>query len=165
MGTGKTEVGKIVSKRMGRDFVDIDDQIVQAAGMSINEIFRIHGEDFFRDLESTMIEKFSNQGTLVISTGGGSLLRIDNIRNLKRNGVLICLTASPEEIARRVADNRHRPLLNVADRIGVVGEMMARRSQSYRVSDFTVNTDGRSLDAAALEVIDGYERFLREWKG
>ncbi len=164
MGTGKTQVGRIVSERMDRDFVDIDDQIVRTAGMSINEIFRIYGEDFFRDLESTMIDKFSNRGDLVISTGGGSLLRVENIRNLKKNGVLICLTASPEEIARRVADDRHRPLLNVGDRIGFIREMMSRRSQSYRVSDITVNTDGKNANAVALEVIDSYQRFIGQWK-
>jgi shikimate kinase len=165
MGTGKTEVGRIVSERIGRDFVDIDDRIVQAAGMSINEVFRIYGEDYFRDIETTIIEEFSALGGLVISTGGGSLLRIENVRNLKRSGVLICLTASPEEIVRRVADDRHRPLLNVTDRIGVVREMLARRSPSYRVSDFMISTDGKSPDAAAIEVLDSYRRFMNEWKG
>jgi shikimate kinase len=165
MGTGKTEVGKVVSQTMGRNFVDIDDHIISTAGMTINEIFKSYGEDLFRELESGMIRKFSKVQRLVISTGGGSLLRMENVQNLKQTGVLVCLTASPEEIARRVADERHRPLLNVPDRVGAVREMMARRSQSYLVSDFTIDTDGKSVNAAAQEVLDVYWRFVGEWKG
>jgi shikimate kinase len=165
MGTGKTEVGKVVSRTIGRSFVDIDDYIVSAAGMTINEIFKSYGEDLFRELESGMIRKFSKIQRLVISTGGGSLLRMENVQNLKRTGVLVCLTASPEEIARRVADERHRPLLAVPDRVGTVREMMARRSQSYLLSDFTIHTDGKSVHAVAQEVLDVYRRFVREWKG
>jgi shikimate kinase len=165
MGTGKTEVGKAVSERLGRVFVDIDDQIIQSAGMTINEIFKQHGEDRFREIESGMIKKFSKLQGLVISTGGGSLLKMENVQNLKHSGVLICLTASPEEITRRVADDRHRPLLNVPDRVAVVREMMERRSLSYQVSDVTVDTDGKSVDTAVQEVLDGYWRFVGEWKG
>jgi shikimate kinase len=90
---------------------------------------------------------------------------MENVNNLKRTGVLVCLTASPEQIAQRVADERHRPLLNVADRIGTVREMLARRSQSYMVSDFTIDTDGKSVDDAAQEVLDVYWRYSGEWKG
>lgn len=164
MGTGKTEVGKVVSRQMGRTFVDIDDHIIRAVGMTINEIFKTHGEDLFREIESGMIKKFSSVEGLVISTGGGSLLRMENVHNLKRTGVLVCLTASPEEIARRVADERHRPLLDVPDRIGAVRDMMSERSQSYRLSDFMVDTDDKSVNAAAGEVLDVYWRLVREWK-
>jgi shikimate kinase len=164
MGTGKTEVGRIVSERMGRTFVDIDDHITRTAGMTINEIFTQHGEERFREIESGMIKRFSKLEGLVISTGGGSLLRMENVQNLKRNGVLIWLTASAEEIARRVADERHRPLLNVPDRVVVVREMMGRRSLSYRISDITVDTDGKTVTAAAQEVLDGYRRLAAGWK-
>jgi shikimate kinase len=164
MGTGKTEVGRIVSEQMGRTFVDIDDQIVSAAGMTINDIFKIHGEELFREIESGMIKRFSGIEGLVISTGGGSLLKAENVENLKRTGVLICLTASPEEIARRTADERHRPLLDVPDRIGTVREMMAKRSRSYRQSDLTVDTDGKDAAAAAQEVLDAFRRYMAQWK-
>jgi shikimate kinase len=165
MGTGKTEVGKIVSERMGRTFVDIDDQIIRASGMTINEIFKRYGEERFREIESETIRRFARQKGLVVSTGGGSLLRAENVHILKRTGVLVCLTASPEEIARRVADERHRPLLNVPDRAGVVREMMTRRSVSYQVSDITVDTDGKSVEDAAREVLDGFWRLAEGWKG
>jgi shikimate kinase len=164
MGTGKTEVGKAVSARMGRSFVDIDDHIIRAAGITINEIFRQYGEDAFREIESGMIRKFSSLYGLVISTGGGSLLKAENVNNLKRTGVLVCLTASPEEIARRVADERHRPLLNVPDPIAVVREMMEKRSQSYQASDFMVDTDGKSVSVAVQEVLDAYWRLAGGWK-
>jgi shikimate kinase len=165
MGTGKTVVGKTVARRMGRPFVDIDDRIVEAAGMSINDIFQRHGEDLFRDIESEMIEKTSAAQGLVISTGGGSLLRPKNVENLKRTGVLVWLVASAEEIIRRVADDRHRPLLAVPDRVKVVNELLARRMSSYRVCDITVNTEGRNLDTTADEVLDKYEKLVRGWRG
>ncbi len=164
MGTGKTEVGRIVSQQMGRTFVDIDDQIVRAAGMTINDIFKNHGEELFREIESGIIKKFSEIEGLVISTGGGSLLRVENVENLRRTGVLICLTASPEEIARRVADDRHRPLLDVSDRVGTVRDMLAKRSGSYRQSDLTVDTDGKDAAAAAQEVLDAFRRYVERWK-
>jgi shikimate kinase len=75
MGTGKTEVGKVVSQRMGRVFVDIDDQIIRAAGMTINDIFTSYGEELFRELESGTIRRFSRAGGQVISTGGGISLK------------------------------------------------------------------------------------------
>jgi len=164
MGTGKTEVGKAVWERKGRTFIDIDDHIVQTTGITINDIFKQHGEDAFRELESGMIRKFSKISGLVISTGGGSLLRVQNVDNLKRTGVLVCLTASPEEIARRVADERHRPLLNGPDRIGVVREMLARRSKSYEIADITIDTNGKSVNAAVQEVLDAYWRLAQGWK-
>ena len=164
MGTGKTEVGKIIADRMKRDFVDIDDRIVGAVGMTINDIFSKQGEDFFRDIESEMIEKCSAATGMVISTGGGSLLRPKNVQNLKRTGVLVWLVASPEEILRRVADDRHRPLLAVPDRISTVRAMLAKRIGSYQISDIRVNTEGRSLLATAEEVLLTYERFTRGWR-
>ncbi len=165
MGTGKTEVGKILAARMKRAFVDIDDRIIEATGMTINDIFKGYGEDFFRDIESEVIEKSSAEKDLVISTGGGSLLRTKNIENLKRTGVLVWLTASPEEIIARISDDRHRPILNVPDRIGTVRELLARRVGSYRVSDITVDTEGKNPSVTAEVVLDKYERFLKGWRG
>ncbi len=164
MGTGKTEVGKVVSEQMGRTLVDIDDHIIRACRMTVNEIFKTCGEDLFREIESGMIKRFSRIEGLIISTGGGSLLRMENVHNLKRTGLLICLAASPEEIVRRIADDRHRPLLAVPDRIGAVREMMEKRSQSYRLSDFTLDTDGKSVSAVVREVLDAYWRLVKQWK-
>jgi shikimate kinase len=100
----------------------------------------------------------------VISTGGGSLLRGKNVDNLKRTGVLVWLTASPEEIVARVSDDHHRPILNVPDRIGTVRELLAKRVGSYRVSDITVDTEGKSPSVTADQVLDKYQRYLRGWR-
>jgi shikimate kinase len=153
MATGKTEVGKIVSKRLARTFVDIDDDIIKDTGMNIGNIFETYGEEFFRDLESHAIQKRCEMTNLVIATGGGSLLRVENVESLKRTGILICLTASPEEILRRVGDERHRPLLNVADKLSTIRGLMDQRKRSYACADIMIDTEGRSPHETAEQII------------
>ncbi len=164
MATGKTEVGRILAKKMERDFFDVDDDIVNTTGMSIDKIFEDFGEEFFRDLESNVIQKISDKTNLVIATGGGSLLRAENVENLKRSGVLVCLFAPPEEILRRVGDERHRPLLNVKDRLTTIREMMEKRSPYYNLSDIMVNTEGKSAHETAQEVLAKFKGCMERWR-
>lgn len=163
MATGKTEVGRILAERLGRDFFDVDDDIVKTTGMSIDKIFEDFGEDFFRDLESNVIQKISEKTDLVIATGGGSMLRAENVENLKRSGVLVCLLASPEEILRRVGDERHRPLLNVKDRLATIREMMGKRSPYYNLSDIMINTEGKNTNETAQEVLAKFKGCSEKW--
>ena len=164
MATGKTEVGKLLAKKLERDFVDVDDNIVSTTGMSIDKIFEDFGEDFFRDLESNIIQKISDMTDLVIATGGGSLLRPENVENLKRTGVLVCLTASPKEILRRVGDERHRPLLNVKDRLTTIREMMEKRNPYYNLSDIMVNTEGKNTHETAQEILAKFKGCMDRWR-
>lgn len=85
---GKSTVGKILAKKTGRMLVDTDDLIVKKAGMEITEIFRQYGEDKFRNIESEVIAEISGNGSLIIATGGGAILRDENVRSLKKNGRL-----------------------------------------------------------------------------
>lgn len=164
MATGKTEVGRLLAEKLERDFVDVDDNIISTTGMSIDRIFEDFGEDFFRDIESNVIQNFSDMTDLVIATGGGSLLRLENVENLKRTGVLVCLTASPEEILRRVGDERHRPLLNVQDRLTTIREMMEKRSPYYNLSDIMVNTEGKNAHETAQEVLTKFKGCMERWR-
>ena len=153
MGTGKTEVGRILSNLLDLPFVDIDDDITSMTGMTINQIFNKHGEEYFRALESEVISRYAGENGLVIATGGGSLLRRENVVNLKKNGFLICLAASPKEIQRRVKDKRHRPLLNVESPLGIIQKLLSGRSESYKLADVEINTEGKTPAAVAHEVI------------
>src|SRR4029079_2234837 len=101
-GTGKSTVGKVVAVRLGRRIVSTDKEIVRRAGASIPEIVAAHGWDHFRDLESAVCGDLAGQDNLVIDTGGGAILRQQNVDVLKRNGRLIWLTASVETIAARI---------------------------------------------------------------
>ncbi|MGN0636480.1 MAG: shikimate kinase [Acutalibacteraceae bacterium] len=110
---GKSTVGKILSEMTGKEYVDTDDLIIQKAGMSIPEIFSTQGEGAFRDMESGVIASISDQSGLVIATGGGAILRAENVRRLKRNGVLVFLDRAPDELIS-TAD---RPLSKDSDAV------------------------------------------------
>ena len=92
-GVGKTTIGKALSKEMKRGFIDTDEIIANEAKLEIQDIFSTYGEDYFRKLESNLIDKISKDNNLIISTGGGIILNGKNIRKLKENGVIILLDA------------------------------------------------------------------------
>lgn len=158
MGTGKTEVGKILAQRLGYTFVDADSVIEQEQKMSITEIFRQHGEPYFRDVEADVIRRLSERDRVVISTGGGAVLRQENIDNLRKKGIIICLTASPDTILKRTSNDSSRPLLQVEDPLKKIKELLEFRRPYYEKSDIMVDTEGKS----PLEVV---EDIIRRIKG
>lgn len=153
MGTGKTEVGKILAKRLGLVFTDIDQLIEKEQGMSVSRIFEERGENAFRELEAQAVRKVSGMKNLVISTGGGAVLREENIANLKSSGILICLTASPEVIFRRIGSGKNRPLLQVPDALRKIKELLESRRPYYEKSDIVIKTDRMTPLSAAEEII------------
>ena len=164
MATGKTEVGRLSAREMEREFFDVDDYIVSTTGFEISEIFEEYGEEFFRDLETGVIKRVSSMKELVITTGGGTLLRRENLENLKKTGVLVCLEASPLEIVRRVEDDKHRPLLDVDDRLNTVEKMLSQRKAYYDLADIKIETEGKDPATTAKEVVDQFIWYLKKWK-
>ncbi|RKY05075.1 shikimate kinase [Candidatus Poribacteria bacterium] len=154
MGTGKTSVGKKLSEILGYPMVDVDELIEQELRMSIPEIFKRFGERFFRDVEAEMIKKVSQLDRHIIATGGGSVLREENWANLRRNGVIFCLNATPEEIWRRVSGFSHRPLLNVPDPMGAIRELLRIRAPYYAKADHQIDTTGKSIDQVVEEILE-----------
>ena len=110
-GTGKSTVGKVVAARLGRQMVSTDEEIVRRAGSPIPQIVAAHGWDYFRDLESTVCQDLAGRDNLVIDTGGGAILRQQNVDVFKQSGLLIWLTASVETIAARIGSDTQRPSL------------------------------------------------------
>src|SRR5690554_1179913 len=102
MGTGKSTIGRLLSKKLDFQFVDTDELISQREGACIPDIFLKQGEEYFRDLESLIIERLMKEDKLVVSTGGGAVLRAKNLRLLKENGIVISLMASIETLIRRM---------------------------------------------------------------
>jgi len=157
MGVGKTAVGKILASELKRNFIDTDQLIEDKAGLTVTEIFARHGETYFRNLEEEVINSLGHypSGSLVIATGGGSVLRESNIKKLTKNGLVILLTASPRAIVRRIARfDQQRPLLSGRESALKVKGMMMERLQYYRHHSFMIDTTGRKPSLVAREIIE-----------
>jgi shikimate kinase len=154
MGTGKTEVGRELSRILGWKIIDVDEEIVKARNMTVNEIFGGMGEPAFRDMETEMIRKVSQNNNVIISTGGGAVLRQENMDILREHGVIICLWASPETILRRTRSNSERPLLQVEDPLKKIKELLEFRRPFYEKADFMIETDEKSPFHIAKEILE-----------
>lgn len=154
MGTGKSAVGRQLKKLTGFRFVDVDHEIEEAEGMSISEIFAHRGEPAFRDIEAAHIRRLCEGRGQIISTGGGAVLRGDNMEALNESSVLICLMATPEDVYERVRSSRHRPLLDDHDPLGRVRELMAERAPYYDKAGLAVDTTGKSPFEIATEILE-----------
>ena len=139
MATGKTEVGRLLACRLGRPFVDTDGLVETAARCSVAQIFAGDGEAYFRRLERAAVEEACAVPDAVIATGGGTLLDPDNRRRLVGAGPVVCLTASAEEIARRVGDVSSRPLLagHNGDRLARIRSLLDERAPVYALATHT----------------------------
>ncbi len=157
MGTGKTTVGRAVAEQLGRPFVDMDQVIEERAGRSIADIFAHEGEAAFRAIEAELCRELADQGDLVIATGGGALVDIDNRQVLASTGLVICLTADVETILGRLEDVTDRPLLDAPDRRARVGALLEARRAAYGTLPYHVDTTG-------LTTTQVTERVLALWR-
>ena len=141
-GVGKTFVGRALSEITGKEFVDIDAEIEAFSGTTIPEIFRTRGEAYFRELEAQAIREISKRNSLVISTGGGAVLRSDNIRELRKNGVIIFLKRDVETIL----PDTNRPLADTEEKIR---KLYRERLPVYeKTAELTVPVTGTPRDTA-----------------
>jgi shikimate kinase len=157
MGTGKSRVGHMVARRLGLRFVDTDDLIVEKMHMSVAEIFSRLGEPEFRKIERQVVASVAEKDGQVIATGGGVPLSEENVQNLKKNGILVCLTANPDTIYRRTMRNDTRPLLKAVDRLEHIRALMESRQQCYGIADFSIDTSSRPASAVAREIAEIYQ--------
>lgn len=143
MGCGKTTVAEKLARLTGGRRVDTDERIVAEHG-AIAEIFATYGEAYFRDLETAVTRQLSSEDGLIVSLGGGCVLRSENVENLKKNGAIFYLRTQPETLIERLRGDRTRPLLagDVEERVKTI---LARRAPVYEsVADHIVDTDGLS---------------------
>ena len=119
MGSGKSTIAAELSRILHRPVLEMDEEIEKREGMSIPAIFSEHGEAYFRQLETDLLKETSALGGFLVSCGGGAAMREENVREMKKSGIIVLLTALPETILERVADDENRPLLkgrkNTAD--------------------------------------------------
>ncbi len=155
MGTGKSSVGLRLAEKLKMEFVDMDREIEKVAGLSISNLFRLHGEVRFRSEEKLMAKKLGKRSDLVIATGGGVVLDEENIKTLRENGILICLDASAKDIFRRVSrKKRVRPLLKKNFRVEDIEKMLEERAEFYSCADYRVNTSGKDFNTVVNEIIE-----------
>jgi len=161
MGAGKTSVGKLLAKRLGKEFFDCDHEVEEATGVKISVIFEIEGEAGFRARESKMLLDLAKRRNALIATGGGAVLSPDNRKLLAESGIVIYLRAAPVDLWRRTRHDRQRPLLKTEDRMARLEQLFGERDRLYReIADIIVDTGNQSLGALATKL----ERRIMELK-
>ena len=140
MGSGKSTVGKILAKQLGKQCIDLDYQIEKKVGESIESIFQNEGELKFRYYETLELKKISNS---VVACGGGIILSNENLNLMKRNGRIIYLKATLDELERRLIKSKNRPLLKNRDLRDSLEKILNERKRKYEsIPSISVHTDG-----------------------
>ncbi len=157
MGTGKSTVGRLVAARLSRPFTDMDAEIERRAGQSIPAIFATQGEAAFRQMERALCLELAAQRGLVIATGGGALLDPTSRQAMLQSGLVICLTATPEALLKRLSADQDRPLLQAPDPAVRLRELLDARAEAYA-------TLPHHVDTSALSVQETVEAVLSLWR-
>jgi len=152
MGTGKTSVGKELAKKTKRHFVDLDDLIELREKRSIPDIFSKSGEPAFRKIEKRVLKEVSKERNFIVGCGGGVVLDKENIKAMRKTGLIVCLTATPAVIFKRVRSCSHRPLLNVTDQKKQISHLLKLRAPYYAEADRTINSSKLSVKAVAAKI-------------
>lgn len=158
MGAGKTTIGRQVANHLGWEFDDSDHEIQRRTGVDIPTIFDFEGESGFRKREKVVIDELTQQEGLVLATGGGVVLDLDNRRNLSSRGFVVYLYCSPEQQYERTSRDRNRPLLQTEDPLKKLQTLAEEREPLYRqTADIVVTTEKRSASAVTREIIQRYQ--------
>lgn len=162
MGAGKTTLGKQIAQMFGCPFYDSDFEICAASGVSVATIFEMEGEEGFRHRETLMLKKLSILDGIVLSTGGGAVLREENRRCLREHGTVVYLHATPEILLERTRYDNSRPLLKTADPLRKLHELYAVRDPIYRETAHIV-IDSESCAKTVRKLVEalGERRLIR----
>ena len=162
MGAGKSTVAKYLNGTYGMRVVEMDQIIADREQMSIADIFRIHGEEYFRKLETALLVELQSQSNVVVSCGGGVPMREENVSAMKKNGRVVLLDAKPETILERVKDSHDRPLLENHKDVEYIAELMEKRRPKYEAAaDIRIATDRRSASEICEDMIRQLKKEVR----
>lgn len=154
MGTGKSTVTRYLKQMLAMEEADVDAMIVEDQKMAIKDIFAAYGEEYFRNCESEAIIRLQSCRQTIISCGGGAVIREENVKNLKKAGPIVLLTARPETILARVKNSDERPVLNGNMNVEFIKELMEKREAYYkRAADVIIETDGKSVQQICEDLV------------
>lgn len=165
MATGKSHVGRIVARATNRRMTDLDEEIVRRAGKPIHSIFTEDGEVVFRHMERHAALTLCEGGNKVIAAGGGAFAQELTRQVLLENGVVFCLTATPQTIHHRITRGSPnapvRPMLGDGDPLERIRDLLEERAPAYALAHHSVSTDDRTPEEVADEVLRIYESSVR----
>lgn len=162
MGAGKSTIGRHLAELLNKDFRDSDSEIEKRTGAGIPLIFEIEGETGFRARESSILDDLTRLSNTVLATGGGAVLSEDNRKILRERGVVVYLHAPLETLLQRTRRDRHRPLLQTADRRRTLEDILKAREPVYRqAADMVIETSHRSPVSVAREIVRKLESLLK----
>ncbi len=156
MGSGKSNAGRLLAKKLHYDFIDSDEKIEVSENLTISGIFNLKGEDYFRELEVKFLESLLKNGIkrTVLATGGGMPCSDNNLEKLKKLGTVIYLKADPKTILKRIGQETNRPVLGAAGFSGKdIKNILVNRERYYNKADITVYTDGISPAGVTEEIV------------
>ena len=162
MGAGKSTVAAKLNQMTGKKLTEMDETIVSNQGMSINEIFEKYGEARFREIESELVKTISSEGDCIVSCGGGVVIKPENVEEMKKNGKIVFLSATPETIFERVRYSTDRPILNGHMNVEYIAGLMEKRRALYEAAaDVMIATDNKDADEICNEIL--YIYILSVW--
>jgi len=153
MGAGKSTEGRRLAQTLKLPFRDADHEIEAAAGMTIPDIFAVHGEDHFRDGERRVIARLLQEGPLVLATGGGAFMNEETRQAIAENGISIWLRADLDVLMRRVRKRSTRPLLQNPDPEGTMRRLMEVRHPVYATANLTVDSHEVPHDRVVADIV------------
>lgn len=158
MGSGKSAIGRRLAARIGMDFLDADSEIEDAAGLSVSDIFEVHGEQAFRDGERRVIARLLSEPPHVLATGGGAFIDLETRKRIKECAFSIWLRADFDVLLRRVSRRDNRPLLKVENKEAVLRHLIEERYPIYEEADIIVQSQDGPHEETVRNVIAALER-------
>lgn len=160
MGSGKTTMGRVLARHLGKEFVDSDEEIIKRTGVTVPHIFDVEGESGFRQREAAAICDLTGRDNMVLATGGGAVMDGGNRAILTQNGIVIYLKANAHDLWQRTRHDRNRPLLQTDNPYARLVEIFQQRDPLYRqVSDIVVQSGKQSAHLLMLRLLDEIETF------
>ncbi len=161
MGSGKSTSGPLVAERLGYRFLDLDDEVERAAGVSISDLFARRGEPVFRALETAVLCEAAEQEHVVVATGGGALATEGNLLTAETSGTIVYLKLSPETLVERLREGEERPLLldedgrpfSDAALLEYISEVLRKRERFYSHADVTVEAETMTPEQVADAIV------------